>query len=499
MPRHKLTRVFFVLLGAILLLAICINDQIGPSRAQQTALQDRDAKPPIVDFDAPESSDKEKREKRRKKGRKFDNAEMPVNPSPEVRTSTTVSHWFYGMPSLPTVQSDVIVSGEVADANAFLSPEKTGVYSEYTVRIGQVFKTDDATVSPSQTIDAQRPGGRVRLSTGLVQSYKVANQGVPRRGAKYVLFLKRVEGDLLILTGYELRQNQVKPLDKVGLFNNYEDMSSESFMDTLQEALISPQSAPSVEYYMPIEPIEPDPDPTPSSCAAPTPGACTTPQTNDPAGGNLLKPNQQYTVTIDPTGFTPEKIAAIRAGFQVWNNLNATTTTNGTNNGVSFGGFTETTTPPDTFCNYCIHVRGANDVRDTFGNPAAASIGWQSASTTYPYITTATMTIDFNVPVSAQSAVGCPTGQTWSYNILQPTVEHEIGHPQGLKDCYPGCTGSSIIPRFKLRHRAIFKRLRVSMRRPLVVAGEMVVAEVVMHHAPSIGDRGASITMRATS
>jgi hypothetical protein len=32
---------------------------------------------------------------------------------------------------------------------------------------------------------------------------------------------------------------------------------------------------------------------------------------------------------------------------------------------VSFGGFTETTTPPDTFCNYCIHVRGANDVRDT--------------------------------------------------------------------------------------------------------------------------------------
>jgi hypothetical protein len=127
MPRHKLTRVFFVLLGAILLLAICINDQIGPSRAQQTALQDRDAKPPIVDFDAPESSDKEKREKRRKKGRKFDNAEMPVNPSPEVRTSTTVSHWFYGMPSLPTVQSDVIVSGEVADANAFLSPERVFV------------------------------------------------------------------------------------------------------------------------------------------------------------------------------------------------------------------------------------------------------------------------------------------------------------------------------------------------------------------------------------
>ena len=445
MPRHQLTPVFFLLLGAILISAILMYDQAGPSLAQQTEVQEPDAKLPVVYCDAPESADKARREKRREKGLKYDKADLPVNPSSELRTTTTVSHWFYGMPSLPTLESDVIVLGEVADANAFLSPDKTGVYSEYTVRVDQVLKTDDSTIAPNQSIDAQRPGGRVRLSSGLVQSYKVANQGVPRVHGKYVLFLKRVQGDLLILTGYELRTNKVKPLDKVGLFNSYTDLSSQSFMDTLQEALISPQSAPSVEYYMPIDPVEPpDPGPSPGTCAAPTPGPCTTPLTNDPAG-NLLKPNQQYTVTIDPTGFTPEKIAAIRNGFETWNSLNAPTATNGTNNGVSFVGFTESTTPPDTFCNYCIHVRGANDVRDNFGNPAAASIGWQAASTTYPYITTATMTIGFNVPVTGQSAVGCPTGQTWSYNILEPTVEHEVGHPQGLKDCYPSCTGSSIM------------------------------------------------------
>jgi hypothetical protein len=445
MLRHKqLTPVFFLLLGSMLIAAIFIYDQASSSRAQQTAVQERDAKLPVVDFDAPESSDKEKRERRRKKGRKYDKADLPVNPSPEVRTTTSVSHWFYGMPSLPILQRDVIVLGEVADANAFLSPDKTGVYSEYTVRIDQVLKTDDAALTPSQTIDAQRPGGRVRLSTGLVQSYKILNQGVPRIGGKYVLFLKRVEYDLLILTGYELRQNKVKAIDKVGLFNNYSDVDSQSFMHTLQEALVSPQATRSVEYYMSIEPIEPpDPEPSPA-CAAPTPGACTTPQTNDPVG-NLLKPNQQYTVTIDPTGFTPEKIAAIKRGFETWNDLNAPTATSGTNNGVTFGGFTETTTPPDSLCNYCIHVRGANDVHDLFGNPAAATTAWQAAGTTYPYITTAMITIAFNVPVTAQSAVGCPTGQTWSYNILQPMVEHEIGHPQGLKDCYPSCTGSSIM------------------------------------------------------
>lgn len=443
MPRHKLTNMFFVLLGTMLL-ATLIYDRVGSSLAQQTDVQEREAKLPVVDFDAPESSDKEKREKRRKKGRKYDKADLPVNPSPAVRTTTSVSHWFYGMPSLPTVQSEVVVLGDVVNANAYLSPDKTGVYSEYRVRVDRVFKTDDATVVPNQTIDTQRPGGRVRLSSGLVQSYKVSNQGVPRVGSKYVLFLKRVEGDFLILTGYELRQNKVKPLDRVGLFNNYKDVGSQSFLDMLQEAMVFPQPAPSVEYYMAIDPIEP-PDPGPSpACTAPTPGPCTTPSTNDPAG-NLLKPGQQYTVTIDPTGFSPEKIAAIKQGFETWNNLNAATATSGTNNGVNFVGFTESTTPPDTFCNYCIHVRGENDVRDTFGNPAAAKISWQSASTTFPYITTAVMSIGFNIPVTVQSAVGCPTGQTWSYNVLQPTVEHEVGHPQGLKDCYPSCTGSSIM------------------------------------------------------
>lgn len=62
-----------------------------------------------------------------------------------------------------------------------------------------------------------------------------------------------------------------------------------------------------------------------------------------------------------------------------------------------------------------------------------------------PYITTAVMTLDLDLPLTLQSAVGCPTGQTWSYNALEPTIMHEISHPLGLKDCYPQCTGSSIM------------------------------------------------------
>lgn len=173
-------------------------------------------------------------------------------------------------------------------------------------------------------------------------------------------------------------------------------------------------------------------------CCA-TPGPCTTPP---PTGSNILKPNQEYTVTIDPTGFSPEKIDAIKRSFENWNVLNGP---NGTNSGVKFVGFTFSTQLPSPTCNYCFHVRGENDLRDEYGNKADGKTSWQSSSTTYPYITTAVMTLDLNIPLTRQSAVGCPTGQTWSYNALEPTVEHEIAHPMGLADCYPQCTGSSLM------------------------------------------------------
>lgn len=73
MPRQKQTYLFIFLLAATLTLATFSYNRSGMSLAQQT-LQERDAKLPIADYDAPESNDKEKREKRRKKGRKYNDA-----------------------------------------------------------------------------------------------------------------------------------------------------------------------------------------------------------------------------------------------------------------------------------------------------------------------------------------------------------------------------------------------------------------------------------------
>ena len=54
----------------------------------------------------------------------------------------------------------------------------------------------------------------MRFKSGKIQKYELARQGMPQVGAQYVLFLRKtVDGDLLILTGYELSDGHITPLD----------------------------------------------------------------------------------------------------------------------------------------------------------------------------------------------------------------------------------------------------------------------------------------------
>ena len=250
MLRHKKAPLFVALFTLMLVVAISLYAGIDGSLAQETQ-QEPEAELPIADYNAPEPADKEKREKRRAKGQKYNSkGDPPINPSEGDVTSTTYSHWFYGLTPLPTAQSQAVVIGEVLDANAYLSPDKSAVYSEYTVRVDKVLKTNDLTIAPNSTVDVQRPGGRVRLPSGLIQTYTVSGVGVPRIRRKYAFFLVRYQQDLVILTGYELHQNKVKPLDSVHMFQVYKNMNVQTFMDTLRQAIITPQTPLRNEYLM---------------------------------------------------------------------------------------------------------------------------------------------------------------------------------------------------------------------------------------------------------
>jgi hypothetical protein len=118
------------------------------------------------------------------------------------------------LPALPVGRSAVIALGEIVDAQAYLSDDKTGVYSEFSVRIEEVFKNDNlAPLFPGSLVVTERYGGRVRFRSGHVILYGNREQGFPRQGGRYVFFLERNDQEYLILTAYELLSGRVYPLD----------------------------------------------------------------------------------------------------------------------------------------------------------------------------------------------------------------------------------------------------------------------------------------------
>lgn len=74
--------------------------------------------------------------------------ELPIN-----------AHWWVGLPALPVEQSDAVVIGEVERAQAHLSTDKTGIYSEFTIRLEDVLKGRSEEAVPGVTVIAERFGG----------------------------------------------------------------------------------------------------------------------------------------------------------------------------------------------------------------------------------------------------------------------------------------------------------------------------------------------------
>jgi len=69
--------------------------------------------------------------------------------------------------------------------------------------------------------------------------YVVTGQRLPRVGQKYVLFLKRnAKGnDYHIITGYQVRNSRVLPLDQPEKFNVFRDFDREQFLTKVQESV----------------------------------------------------------------------------------------------------------------------------------------------------------------------------------------------------------------------------------------------------------------------
>jgi len=95
-----------------------------------------------------------------------------------------------------------------------LTDDKAGIYSEFSVKISEIFKDDLKGFFVDQVITTTRRGGAVRFPSGKIQKYTISLQGYPQQGKVYLLFLKRDGvGDYTIISGYEINGSVVQPLD----------------------------------------------------------------------------------------------------------------------------------------------------------------------------------------------------------------------------------------------------------------------------------------------
>ena len=225
-------------------------------KSHANAFQHKEAVLPMVDYDKAESTDAHQRALRNARGKRHDGSLRVGEPYPEAGAKGILDSWMQEVPALPTDISNAIIIGGIGDARAYLSPDKTGVYTEYTAYVEQVLKQyAKAPICVDGVVDSQREGGRVRFPSGRVQSYITHYQGAPIIGRRYVLFLKRNEDSetFSLITGYELRDGRVYPLDGANLppgateleqFAAYKEVYPASFFRDLGAAMSQSELAP---------------------------------------------------------------------------------------------------------------------------------------------------------------------------------------------------------------------------------------------------------------
>jgi hypothetical protein len=225
--------VFLIFIGTITAFATLQHQK--PTRQPQ-AVTEADPRP-IVDY---VSSTHDKNEpKRHSRGKRYDGGAVQGTGTQDGLV-TFFDDWDFNVSVIPAGMSDAVVAGTVTDSKAYLSPDGTGVYSEFTLKVEKVLKDRSGTISTTAPLAIDRAGGRVRYPSGDIVKYIVSGQGMPRVNKRYVFFLKLEDQDFRILTGYELGAGGVSPLDMtVEKFKKYKGVDEATFLNQIRNAINS--------------------------------------------------------------------------------------------------------------------------------------------------------------------------------------------------------------------------------------------------------------------
>jgi hypothetical protein len=157
--------------------------------------------------------------------------------------------WPRGTPWIPMDETKLALVGRVLRTRAYLSVDRSNIYTEYTITPEEVLKADGTQVGDHQSeITIDRPGGILRLSSGKVVECGpiICYLGYLRTGNRYVVFARASNGgkDLEMFKGYELRGGQVLRLDQAGDKLPSEISEEEAFLSAARRAVSASHMKP---------------------------------------------------------------------------------------------------------------------------------------------------------------------------------------------------------------------------------------------------------------
>jgi hypothetical protein len=228
MKRSRLIWILVIFLVTVTIAVTLDTSQAGSNKKSTVQPAHPEATPPnidsilskygIADYDSVQSLTAPERELRSVISGRYDNQEWVVKvPHPETARITRVID--EELPVMPVEMSELIVSGKVVSAAAYMSNDKRGVYSEFKVKIDQILKNNSALEKERpEFITVDRAGGVVRYPDNQLVLYQDSIKGLPEVGGEYVLFLKSGanKDNFPVLTVFGLQEGRTVPLDDRG-------------------------------------------------------------------------------------------------------------------------------------------------------------------------------------------------------------------------------------------------------------------------------------------
>lgn len=194
----------------------------------------------VADYEGVVSLNAIELEQRKQLNARYDNQEwVTKNVHPETgkvgrHTESTPP------PLIPVQESDVVIIGRVLSVEAYLSNDKSGIYSQYTIKVDQSLKnTLGKKLERGVLIQIDRAGGVVRYPNGQSVLYLDIDKGLPEVGREYAFFLKSEnKGEsLAIVSLYELQRNQTVPLDSGHSADEIKRLGRSSFIEKIRAKL----------------------------------------------------------------------------------------------------------------------------------------------------------------------------------------------------------------------------------------------------------------------